>query len=596
MDITILQHAKDNSPGRLSLDEVAALIRGEGRPEAYQPLMVVASVLDGGRQKKHIRWLTGLAVAHLRSEKWKAKSEELDEARQTADDDMHTMLCFADEHGDGLYIVYPFELFDGYQLEKQMQYYPKVFAWGSDYYAQLLGVQADRTCCGVTRAIPVTLDPEVIYNASAMWFTSDEIHAKPPDRQTADNSNLPATPKEIRAFLNDRVYLRRNIVKGRPEYRDPGDPPDRWRLLDNTKLNTLYSDLRDERRVSKEDMVSTINSEHYPAFHPFQAYLDHLPPWDGQTDHIIGLAMSVMVKGSLEKQMLFVEYLRKWLVGMIAGWIDEREVNSAMLILIGKQGKFKTTWFNYILPPELQQYFCTKVDSGRMEKDDRLKLSQYGLICCEELDAMRDFEMNKLKSVMTMRFTDDRAPFDRYPEQRKHIASYCGTGNNIIFLNDKTGTRRFLPFEVDRIDDPRMHPIDYENVYSQAYALYQQGFRYYFTEEEEEVLKKHNQRFETPRPEEDLIDYYFRRPGDTEVGEVLPVTIAQQIACTPSNRVSTDALARAFSALGYEYVENGGGYRLVQRSKEEREQRACSLAYEARYGIKSQADDDTEII
>ena len=39
MDITILQHAKDNSPGRLSLDEVAALIRGEGRPETYQPLM-----------------------------------------------------------------------------------------------------------------------------------------------------------------------------------------------------------------------------------------------------------------------------------------------------------------------------------------------------------------------------------------------------------------------------------------------------------------------------------------------------------------------------------------------------------------------------
>jgi len=107
------------------------------------------------------------------------------------------------------------------------------------------------------------------------------------------------------------------------------------------------------------------------------------------------------------------------------------------------------------------------------------------------------------------------------------------------------------------------------------------------------VLKQHNQRFETPRPEEDLIDYYFRKPSDKEVGEVLPVAIAQQIVCTPSNRVSTDALARAFESLGYECAGNGG-YRLVQRSKEEREQRACSLAYEARYGIKSQADDDTE--
>lgn len=588
MEVTILQHAKDNSPRRISMDEAAALIQGENRPEGYHPLLVFASALDGGRQRKHIRWLTGLAVAHLRSERWKGKSEEWEEARRKADDDQHTMLCFADGQGDGLYIVYPFELFDGYQLDKQIQYYPKVFGWGSDYYAQLLGAPAERSCGGVTRAIPATPDPEAAYNPSAMYFTSDEIHARPPDRQAGDSPNIPARPKDIRAFLNDRIYLRRNIVKGRPEYRDPGDPPDRWRLLDNTKLNTLYTGMLDERRVSKEDIMSTINSEYYPAFHPFQDYLDRLPPWDGQTDHIIGLAMSVMVKGSVEKQMLFVEYLRKWLVGMIAGWIDEREVNSAMLIFIGRQGKFKTTWFNYVLPPELQQYYCTKVDSGRMDKDDRLKLSQYGLICCEELDAMTSAEMNKLKTIMTMRFTDDRAPFDRYAEQRKHIASYCGTGNNTIFLNDKTGTRRFLPFEIDRIDDPRTHPVDYEGVYSQAYALYRQGFRYYFSEAEEEVLKEHNRRFETPRPEEDLIDYYFRKPKDAEVGEVLPVTVAQQIVCTPSNRVTTDALARAFSNLGYEYAENGNGYRLVQRKKEEREQRACSLAYEARYGIRKE--------
>ena len=426
MDITILQHAKDNSPGRLSIEEASALIRGENRPESYQPLMVVASVLEGGRQKKHIRWLTGLAVAHITP----IGKDRLDDARQTADEDLHTMLCFTDEQGDGLYVVYPFELFDGYQLEKQMQYYPKVFAWGSDYYAQLLGVQADRTCGGVTRAIPMTLDPEVIYNASAM------------------------------------------------------------------------------------------------------------------------------------------------------------------LIFIGKQGRYKTTWFNYLLPPELQQYFCTKVDSGKMEKDDRLKLSQYGLICCDELDAFNNVDMNKIKSIMTMRFTDERMPFDRYPEHRKHIASFCGTGNNVIFLKDSTGTRRFLPFEVERIDDPRTHPINYEGIYSQTYALYQQGFMYYFTEEEEKVLQQHNKRFETPRSEEDLIDYYFRKPKDSEVGEVLPVTIAQQIVCTSANRVTTEGLARAFSNLGYEYAENGGGYRLVQRSKEEREQRASSLAYEARHGVQSAKDSE----
>ena len=125
-----------------------------------------------------------------------------------------------------------------------------------------------------------------------------------------------------------------------------------------------------------------------------------------------------------------------------------------------------------------------------------------------------------------------------------------------------------------------------------AVAVHAVRVRYYFTEEEEEVLREHNQRFETPNPEEDLIDYYFRQPTGAELGEVMPVTIAQQIVCTPSNRVSTDALARAFEKLGFEYAGNGGGYCLVRRTEEERKQRACSLAYEARYGLKSDKDDD----
>ena len=42
----------------------------------------------------------------------------------------------------------------------------------------------------------------------------------------------------------------------------------------------------------------------------------HKKPWDGQ-DHILGLSVSVMVKGGTEKQMLFYEYLKRWLVAML---------------------------------------------------------------------------------------------------------------------------------------------------------------------------------------------------------------------------------------------------------------------------------------
>ena len=43
---------------------------------------------------------------------------------------------------------------------------------------------------------------------------------------------------------------------------------------------------------------------------------------------------------------------------------------------------------------------------------------------------------------------------------------------------------RWLPFEFESIDSPREHPFDYEGIYSQAYALYQQSFRFWFSQQE----------------------------------------------------------------------------------------------------------------
>ena len=76
------------------------------------------------------------------------------------------------------------------------------------------------------------------------------------------------------------------------------------------------------------------------------------------------MSLSVSVKGEVEEQLLFAEYLKKWLVGMVAAWVDPTVVNNVILVLIGEQGSYKTTWFNYLLPPELSQYFYTKTNAN----------------------------------------------------------------------------------------------------------------------------------------------------------------------------------------------------------------------------------------
>ena len=383
-----------------------------------------------------------------------------------------------------------------------------------------------------------------------------------------------ASVEDIKAFLNDKIYLRHNVITRRVECRLPSnyehDGSD-WQPVTDRIVNSLWAELSREKTVRVQDVYRVIESDFVPEYNPFVFYLEHLPPWNGE-DHILGLSVSVNVRGDVDEQMRFAEYLRKWLVGMVAGWVDPTVVNNVILVLIGEQGSYKTTWFNHILPPELRQYFYTKTNANRMGRDDLLTLAQYGLVCCEELDTMRPSELNQLKAAVTMQSIDERAAYAHYHEHRQHIASFCGTGNNAQFLSDPTGNRRWLPFEVESIMSPRNNPFDYEGIYAQAYALYQEGFQYWFSREEIVRLSAHNRHYETPRLENELVQLYFRKPAGTEPGVFMSVARAMQlVSANISQKLSAVYLGRALGELGFQRVKYNGvrGYIVVCRSGDE---------------------------
>ena len=391
--------------------------------------------------------------------------------------------------------------------------------------------------------------------------------------------------EDIQNFLMDRILLRYNVITRRVEYRLPyvpqayrengcldPQPPDSedegWQPISDRMINSLWSELSATKVVRAQDIYRVLESDFVPDYNPFLFYLERLPPWNGD-DHILGMSVTVQVKGGVEEQLLFAQYLKKWLVAMVAGWIDPQVVNNVILVLIGAQGLYKTTWFNYLLPPELRAYFYTKTNSGRMGRDDLLTLALYGLVCCEELDTMRPSELNQLKAAVTMPSIDERAAYAHFHEHRQHIASFCGTGNNPQFLSDPTGNRRWLPFEVVSIDSPRDHPFDYQGIYAQAYALYKQGFQYWFSKAEIDRLSLHNEQFETPRLENELVALYFRKPIGVEGGEFMSVANALQIiSANISQKLSCVYVGRAFNELGFQRIKTGGrrGYVVVQRT------------------------------
>ena len=474
------------------------------------------------------------------------------------------------------------------------------------------------------------------YPDTEQVITSCYANACPHGNSSAGGGNRgdckTATVEEIKSFLDGHISLRFNEITSRVEYEFPADNTDghRFTPVNDRVVNSLWSQMSSITRVNIQDMYRVIESDYVPIFNPFKEYLKSLPQITqtstdnvsdetesckpvaqqqknlcksvesvgeknhssvGDRDYIRELAQTVRVKGGEQEQMLWYRYLKKWLVGMVASWLSDDVVNNVILVLIGEQGAYKTTWFNYLLPPPLKQYFYTKTNANRMSKDDILTLAQYALVCCEELDTMRPAELNQLKAAVTMPSIDERAAYAHYHEHRKHIASFCGTGNNTQFLSDPTGNRRWLPFEVESIVSPREHPFAYEGIYAQALALYESGFQFWFTKEEIQELNRHNKQFETPRLEHELVDLYFRKPTDSELGEFISVARALQIISNGiSQKLSAVNVGRAFSDLGFKRVRTNScrGFIVVCRTAEEMK------AYQHRLLMDAEPDSEAE--
>ena len=434
-------------------------------------------------------------------------------------------------------------------------------------------------------------DTEQVINSC---FANAAPHGKQGGGGDSRGDSKTATVEEIKSFLDGHISLRFNEITSRVEYEIPADNTDAHRFMpvNDRIVNSLWSQMSTITRVNIQDMYRVIESDYVPVFNPFKAYLNNLcqsVKSVGDRDYIQELAQTVRVKGGEQEQMLWHLYLKKWLVGMVASWISDDVVNNVILVLIGEQGAYKTTWFNYLLPPPLKQYFYTKTNANRMSKDDILTLAQYALVCCEELDTMRPAELNQLKAAVTMPSIDERAAYAHYHEHRKHIASFCGTGNNTQFLSDPTGNRRWLPFEVESIVSPREHPFHYEGIYSQALALYKSGFQYWFTKEEIQELNRHNRQFETPHLERELVSLYFRVPQEGENGMFMTSARAIQIIGTGiSQKLNPTRVGLSFNELGFQRVRYHGirGYLVIQRTAEEMQ------AYQKGIILNDETEDD----
>ena len=283
-----------------------------------------------------------------------------------------------------------------------------------------------------------------------------------------------------------------------------------WREMTRQDINSIVCQCAQEydANISYREVITALQSDLIPDVHPLREYIQSLKPYTpDQPDWIDMVARQVRVKNNnaeceinkdnlnnlcarptlalakddilssplsnvgeaeelsmlsseksapLSSQNNLADALwrlcfKKWFVAMVASWLKDEVVNHQVLVLIGRQGIFKTTWLERLIPPHLRSYCCKLANATQLSKDDRLRIAEFGLINMDELDAMTPRELNAMKSVITSTDVNERAAYGYTKERRVRIASFCASSNKREFLTDMTGNRRWLPFEVESI-------------------------------------------------------------------------------------------------------------------------------------------------
>ena len=314
--------------------------------------------------------------------------------------------------------------------------------------------------------------------------------------------------------------LRHDVISNKVQICTPDDlacPENlRWRDITTADVNDIVCDCSAQSglQITAREVLAVLQSHRIPDVHPLREYVLNCRPYTtDQPDWIAWLASRVTVAGGEEEQKLWVTCFRKWFVAMVASWLSDEVVNQQVLVLVGKQGIFKTTWLEHLLPPELRAYSCKMANSTQLNKDERLRIAEYGLIALDEIDAMGPRELNVMKSVITASDISERAAYGYTKERRIRLASFCASGNKTEFLTDITGNRRWLPFQVENIANPFYITLPYEQIYAQAKYLIENDFQYWFDLDDIDEIEAHNDDFRAQENEEQLLAVYFDIPA-----------------------------------------------------------------------------------
>ena len=393
--------------------------------------------------------------------------------------------------------------------------------------------------------------------------------------------------QEVTAFLTSRYHFRFNVLTEETEVADvanitniENNLPDahlRYAKVDERWMNTLSMEaIETGIDCWDRDIQRFVRSRRISEYHPFTAYFEQLPEWDGK-DRVSTLARRV------SDNPVWVNGFHRWMLGLSAQWMQfhpdtnnanransiNRANSVAPLLVSSRQGLGKSTFCRLLMPDALKAYYTESYDLSSPASAEA-KLAAYGLINLDEFDKLSASKMPLLKNLMQASALNIRKAYKRSASALPRIASFIGTSNREDLLVDRTGSRRFLCVSLEHAIDCTT-PVEHEQLYAQLKAELLSGERSWFNKEEEQAIQQHNALFYKHIPEEEVFRLCFRfATQEDHPQEVLTLSATQLFermkSAHPSvmKGMTAYSLSRILPQLGERvHTAKGNVYRVV---------------------------------
>jgi len=302
----------------------------------------------------------------------------------------------------------------------------------------------------------------------------------------------------VEEYLKEQYDLRYNEITVEIECKNEEE-----NIYEPINENRIYIDLkRNCINISQSDLGALLRAGRLSVFNPFKDYFTNLPKWDGTTDHIAKLCTYVTAKD----QSRFNTQLKKMLVRCIACAYGIA-FNKHAFILMGGQSGGKTTLCRWLCPDILKDYYTENLSADN--KDNLTSLCQNFIINLDELAALSKMDLNGLKSMLSRDYVKVRLPYDRKATVHKRRASFFGSTNKDEFLNDETGSVRWLCHEILKINWDYKKDLDINLIWAQALSLFNSDFKYELTAKEIEENENANAQHQLRSPELEYLTAHF---------------------------------------------------------------------------------------